>query len=94
MENNSLNNNEVNNGEVKKQGLFSKVMVEVANQCVIIAVSLILLIIFDEGLKLVGYYISARIPTFFLVYLILNIAYRPVLECSKLKATIGNKLFK
>lgn len=89
MEENSLEKN-----EVKKQSFFSKIMVEVANQCCIIVCALILLLIFDEIIKLFGYYISERVPLFFLLYLIMNICFRPILESSKFKTTVGNKLFK
>lgn len=89
-----MEKNSVDNNEVKKQGFFSKIMVEVTNQCVIIALSLILLVIFDGAIKLIGYYISERVPLFFLIYLILNICYRPILEGSRFKKTIGNKIFK
>ncbi len=89
MEQNSQGQN-----ENKKQGFFSKIMVEVANQCCIIISALILLAIFDGAFKIFGYYIAERVPLFFLLYLIMNICYRPILESSKLKATVGNKLFK
>ena len=53
MEQNSQGQN-----ENKKQGFFSKIMVEVANQCCIIISALILLAIFDGAFKIFGYYIA------------------------------------
>lgn len=70
---------------------FKKVLAGIIDQIISIAISLILLIVFDLILKVVGFYIAEREPIFLIMYIIVNIFYTPICTSTKLKGTIGKK---
>lgn len=71
---------------------FKRVLSGVIDQIILIALSLILLLVFNGILKLVGFYIAEREPMFFILYVITNILYGPICKLSKLNTTIGTKI--
>lgn len=96
MENNNQSrdlNKDLTNGEGIK-GFFSRLMSGVIDQCVVVACSLITVLIIDGIVRLGGYYIAERIPVFFMVYVLANIIYPTILQGTKLRATLGNRLFR
>lgn len=100
MENNNQNN--VNNVNIKKanvegestKGFFSRLMSGVVDQCVVVGSSLIALLIIDLAVKPFGYHVVDRIPVFFILYVLANIIYPTILLGTKLRATLGNRLFR
>lgn len=87
-ENKSENNKEDGKG-IK---FLKKVLSGIIDQIISIAISLILLIVFDLLLKAVGLYIAEREPMFLIMYIIVNIFYGPICTSTKLKETIGKKV--
>ena len=87
-ENKSENNKEDGKG-IK---FLKKVLSGIIDQIISIAISLILLIVFDLLLKAVGLYIAEREPMFLIMYIIVNIFYAPICTSTKLKETIGKKV--
>jgi uncharacterized RDD family membrane protein YckC len=79
-----------------KEGRFIKflkrVLGGIIEQVITIALSLILLVVFKFFIELMGYYITQRQQIFLLIYIIVNVLYRPILESTKLGDTIGKKL--
>ncbi|MBU5454475.1 RDD family protein [Caproiciproducens sp. MSJ-32] len=81
---------------VKKEGKFIKLLkrifTAIIDQVISIALALLILIVFDFLIGLAGYYVSDRESMFLLLYIIINVLYRPVLISTKLEKTIGEKL--
>ena len=78
----------------KKTGFLKKILSGMIDQILSIAISLLALVLFDAIIKLFGFKVSDREPMFLIMYIITNVLYRPILEASKLKETIGGKLIK
>lgn len=78
----------------KKPGFLKKILSGIIDQILSIAISLLALVLFDAIIKLFGFQVSDREPMFLIMYIITNVLYRPILEASKLKETIGGKLIK
>lgn len=76
-----------------KNGFFNKLIVGVVDQAFLLAVSLGVLFIFDFVLRFLGYEVIDRVGVYFIIYVLANILYTPILMSSSLKATIGNKIF-
>lgn len=76
-----------------KKGFFNKLIVGVVDQAFLLAVSLGVLFIFDFVLRFLGYEVIDRVGVYFIIYVLANILYTPILMSSSLKATIGNKIF-
>lgn len=78
----------------KKPGFLKKLLSGIIDQILSIAISLLVLVLFDAIIKLFGFQVADREPMFLIMYIITNVLYRPILEASKLKETIGGKLIK
>lgn len=82
--------------ETKEDGkamkFLKKALAGILDQVISISLALILLIGFDLILKLVGFYIADREPMFLIMYVLVNILYRPICSLTKLKDTIGTKV--
>lgn len=87
-----VDNEENNKEEGKGVNFFKKVLAGIIDQIISIALSLVLLIVFDLVLKLFGFYIAEREPMFLIMYIIVNIFYAPICTSIKLKETIGRKI--
>lgn len=87
-----LDNEENNKEESKGVNFFKKFLVGIIDQIISIAISLVLLIVFDLVLKLFGFYVAEREPMFLVMYIIVNIFYAPICTSIKLKETIGKKI--
>ncbi|MGG7056719.1 hypothetical protein ACQPUY_12620 [Clostridium nigeriense] len=87
---------EKKNGKNKEDGkgikFLKKVLAGIIDQIISIAISLLLLIVFDLILKVIGLYIAEREPMFLIMYIIVNIFYTPICTSTKLKETIGRKI--
>lgn len=75
-------------------GFLKRLLSGIVDQILAIAISLLLLVLFDAIIKLIGYQVAEREPMFLIMYIITNVLYSPILEASKLKETIGRKLIK
>lgn len=80
--------------ENSTKGFFSRLMSGVVDQCVVIICSLAALLIMDGVLRLMGYYVDERIPVFFIIYILANIIYPTIMQGTKLRMTLGNRLFR
>lgn len=76
------------------KGFFSRLMSGVVDQCAVIICSLAALLIMDGVLRLMGYYVDERIPVFFIIYILANIIYPTIMQGTKLRMTLGNRLFR
>lgn len=84
--------NEKNKEDGKGIKFLKKVLAGIIDQIISIAISLLLLIVFDLILKVIGLYIAEREPMFLIMYIIVNIFYTPICTSTKLKETIGRKI--
>lgn len=75
-------------------GFLKRLLSGIIDQILSIAISLVLLVIFDAIIKLIGFQVSDRESMFLIMYIVTNVLYRPILETTKLKETIGRKLIK
>lgn len=78
--------------KTKKVGFINRVIQGVIDQILNILVALLILLAVDGILHLMGLYIAQRISMFFIIYVITNILYEPILEKTKLKTTVGKRL--
>lgn len=89
--------NLVNGEEEKKEKSCGKgVLANILDQTLLIASSAVLVILCDQILKLFGYrFVQGTGAIIFaagIIYFILNCLYAPIMENSKAKATIANKI--
>jgi hypothetical protein len=89
--------NLVNGEEEKKEKSCSKgILANILDQTLLIASSAVLVILCDQILKLFGYrFVQGTGAIIFgagIIYFILNCLYAPIMENSKAKATIANKI--
>lgn len=78
----------------KRPGFLKRLLSGIIDQILSIAISLVLLVLFDAIIKLIGFRVAERESMFLIMYIVTNVLYRPILEASKLKETIGRKLIK
>ena len=76
-----------------KSGFLNKLIVGVVDQAFLLAVSLGVLFVFDFVIRFIGYKVADRVGIYFIIYVLANVLYSPILTSSSLKATIGNKIF-
>lgn len=73
---------------------IKRVLASAIDQIIVIAISLLLLVVFDFALRAGGFYIAQRQPIFFIIYVLSNIIYEPICSSTKLKKTIGKKTLR
>lgn len=83
---------EENKSVSKKGGFFKWILAEIINQTIILAVSLIILFVFKLLIGLVGYEIVNRIAVYFIIYVVCNLLYSPIMKSTKLNKTIGERV--
>ena len=81
------------NNEVKEPSLLKRILCNVLDQTVLISVSSIALIVFDFLIKFIGYMVVMPLGVLLIIYFIANSIYVPILKKSKLKRTLGEKVF-
>ncbi|CAI3237295.1 Conserved hypothetical protein [Clostridium neonatale] len=79
--------------EIKETSLLKKIFSNVLDQSLMIALSSILLIIFDYLIKFAGYMVVMPLGVLLIIYFIINSLYSPILKNSKFKKTLGEKIF-
>lgn len=79
----------------KKSSFFKRILEGVIDQTVVL-LSLAAFFIVDLIMRPFGYKISAegRIPFYFIIFVIMNILYRAIMEGRKFKLTLGEKVFR
>lgn len=80
----------------KKSSFFKRILEGVIDQTVLLLLSLAAFFIVDLIMRPFGYKISAegRIPFYFIIFVIMNILYRAIMEGRKFKLTLGEKVFR
>ncbi|HHD2752681.1 TPA: hypothetical protein ACOTG0_001463 [Clostridium perfringens] len=80
----------------KKSSFFKRILEGVIDQTVVLLLSLAAFFIVDLIMRPFGYKISAegRIPFYFIIFVIMNILYRAIMEGRKFKLTLGEKVFR
>lgn len=81
------------NKEVKGHSFLKKLFSSILDQSLVIALSSILLIIFDFLIKFVGYMVVMPLGVLLIIYFIVNSLYSPIIKNSRLKKTLGEKIF-
>lgn len=83
---------EENKSASKKCGFFKRILAEIINQTIILAGSLIIFFIFNLLIELVGYEIVDRIAVYFIIYVVFNLLYSPIMRSTRLNKTIGDRV--
>lgn len=83
---------EAHKEEGKVIKFIKKILASAIDQIIVIAVSLLLLVVFDFTLRVLGLYIAERQPIFLFIYVLVNIVYGPICDSTKLKKTIGKRV--
>lgn len=78
----------------KKVDFFPRLIAAFVDQAVALAISIGLLFAFDGILRLIGFFIADRPTMFFIIYVAVNVLYSPILESTKLRATLGKYLLR
>ena len=80
----------------KNTSFFKRILEGVIDQTVVLLLSLAAFFIVDLLMRPFGYKISleGRIPFYFIIFVIMNILYRAIMEGRKFKLTLGEKVFR
>lgn len=80
--------------ENNKHGIVNDIFANVMDQLIMLCLSAVILLIFSFLIKFAGYYVAMPVPVLFIIYVIIECLYGPLLKNSRLKKTIGDKIFK
>lgn len=83
---------EKNDSKIMK--FIKRALASAIDQIIVIAISLLLLVVFDFALRALGFYVTQRQPIFFIIYVLVNIVYEAICSSTKLKKTIGKKTIR
>ncbi|MDK0707746.1 hypothetical protein P5E62_00590 [Clostridium perfringens] len=80
----------------KSTSFFKRILEGIIDQTVVLLLSLAAFFIVDLLMRPLGYKISleGRIPFYFVIFVIMNILYRAIMEGRKFKLTLGEKVFR
>ena len=80
----------------KETSFFKRILEGIIDQTVVLLLSLAAFFIVDLPMRPFGYKISleGRIPFYFVIFVIMNILYRAIMEGRKFKLTLGEKVFR
>ncbi|GAA0065344.1 MAG: hypothetical protein E6748_04415 [Clostridium perfringens] len=80
----------------KNTSFFKRILEGVIDQTVVLLLSLAAFFIVDLLMRPFGYKISleGKIPFYFVIFVIMNILYRAIMEGRKFKLTLGEKVFR
>ena len=80
----------------KNTSFFKRILEGVIDQTVVLLLSSAAFFIVDLLMRPFGYKISleGRIPFYFVIFVIMNILYRAIMEGRKFKLTLGEKVFR
>lgn len=80
----------------KETSFFKRILEGIIDQTVVLLLSLATFFIVDLLMRPFGYKISAegRIPFYFVIFVIMNILYRAIMEGRKFKLTLGEKVLR
>lgn len=80
----------------KETSFFKRILEGIIDQTVVLLLSLAAFFIVDLLMRPFGYKISleGRIPFYFVIFVIMNILYRAIMEGGKFKLTLGEKVFR
>ncbi|MGU8294083.1 hypothetical protein ACV3K8_08765 [Clostridium perfringens] len=80
----------------KETSFFKRILEGIIDQTVVLLLSLAAFFIVDLLMRPFGYKISleGRIPFYFVIFVIMNILYRAIMEGRKFKLTLGEKVFR
>lgn len=80
----------------KNTSFFKRILEGIIDQTVVLLLSLAAFFIVDLLMRPFGYKISleGRIPFYFIIFVIMNILYRAIMEGRKFKLTLGEKVFR
>lgn len=80
----------------KETSFFKRILEGIIDQTVVVLLSLAAFFIVDLLMRPFGYKISleGRIPFYFVIFVIMNILYRAIMEGRKFKLTLGEKVFR
>ena len=80
----------------KETSFFKRILEGIIDQTVVLLLSLAAFFIVDLLMRPFGYKISleGRIPFYLVIFVIMNILYRAIIEGRKFKLTLGEKAFR
>ena len=80
----------------KETSFFKRILEGIIDQTVVLLLSLAAFFIVDLLMRPFGYKISLEgiIPFYFVIFVIMNILYRAIMEGRKFKLTLGEKVFR
>lgn len=78
----------------KKNSFFKRIIEGIIDQTVVLLLSLAAFFIVDLIMRPFGYKISVdgRVPFYFIIFVVMNILYRAIMEGKKFKLTLGEKV--
>lgn len=85
-----------NTSDVQTVSFFKRLIEGVIDQTIVLLISLGGFFIVDLLMRPFGYKISpeGRIPFYFIIFVVMNIIYRAIMEGKKFKLTLGEKVFR
>ena len=87
---------DINEKGEKNTSFFKRILEGIIDQTVVLLLSLAAFFIVDLIMRPFGYKISleGRIHFYFIIFVIMNILYRAIMEGRKFKLTLGEKVFR
>lgn len=85
-----------NTSDVKTICFFKRLLAGIIDQGIVLLLSLGGFFIVDLLMRPFGYKISleGRIPFYFVIFVVMNILYRAIMEGKKFKVTLGKRVFR
>ncbi|MEG1254600.1 RDD family protein [Clostridium sp.] len=80
--------------EKKKCRCGSRLGANIIDQAIGLAVSFVLLYVFNIIIRFFGYRVADKVAVFLIIYVLFNVLYGIILEATKLRKTIGKSIFK
>lgn len=74
--------------------MVKKIIAQLIDEGIVLGLSGIGILVFDLFLKIFGYTVAMYLPVLFIIFVLFNVLYFPLLEESKYKTTIGKRVVK
>lgn len=87
-----LINGECNNKKDKSTRFFKNILANILDQVILVAVSGVLLLLFDFIIRILGYMVVTPLAVSLIIYFIMNCIYEPIMKKTKLGMTIAKKI--
>ena len=87
-----INGEDNNKKKHNSTQFFKNVLVNILDQAILLAVSGVVLLLFDYIIRIIGYMVITPLAVLLIIYFIMNCIYEPIMKKTKLRKTIAKKI--